>query len=163
LEGRELRGRRGAVQLLERPQRRPVVADLRGGVALGVAVVGLRPAPEAQDQLVDAQPGTRAGGGQAPAGRLPLGDDAGGLLAAGAGAVLAEQVIVAAAHAVGEGDDRLAGLPVAAVGGDGRLAGHETLSAEDFRSIRGFVPRFRPPEGTPEVRSAEVFTPSEGD
>jgi hypothetical protein len=71
---------------------------------------------------------------------LPLGQDAGVLLAALRGAVAAEEDVAAAAEAVGQGDDGLAALLVEAVNGNVVTAGHspEPPCAEEFRAVSGF-------------------------
>src|SRR5262249_18746684 len=58
-ERTELPGRGRAVQLADGPDRQPVLPDLAGVVAVGVAEVLLRVLPEPEQDLVNARPRAR--------------------------------------------------------------------------------------------------------
>lgn len=97
--------------------------------AVGVgakAVVSIGEAPVGQDQFLDEEVGRgiRTGGREALPRGLPFAKDAGVLLAAGDGAVLAQEHVAAGAGRIGEGDNSLTGLLVSAVGRDSTRAGH---------------------------------------
>ncbi len=83
-------GRSVSVQMHQRTKGHPVLADFAGLRTVGAAIVVLGVTQEGEVEFVDAQVRRlRILGLQAPIGGLPFGDDAGILLPAGSGAVLA--------------------------------------------------------------------------
>src|SRR5262249_11142081 len=135
---------RVSVQFFQRSHGVLDASQLPAGGAVGLAVVLLDVAIVSQDQLVDGQVRDRGGAEQPPADRLPLRDDAGILDPAFSRAVLSQENIAPSPEPVGQGDDGLTGLLVAAVGRDGakrRTVGHAACPCGRVPRLEGFSGR----------------------